>query len=218
MSSESMANGKKSQGGEARLVVMRHFPTPYNKGGEGTERSRSWSRIGIDRETAEPLAEKAARIFDAHGVTHITSSDLPRAKQSMELVAGKMKERPEMKATAQARTWNTGAAGKPEKEAREQRKKYVKHPDEPMPGGESFNDQRNRLRPLIEKEFAEARRNPGAARAMVLHGHQVMDIENNLNGEPMKDEHWDRLDKMKPGDVMELVDDGKRVELRHISG
>lgn len=207
----------KASNGPVSILVLRHFATPLNAGQGGAERSRSWSGVGIDRERAGPLADKAARIFDAHGVSEITGSDLPRAVQSMKLVASKMRERPKVAPSAQARTWNTGEAGKPEKDAREQRKKFVKHPDEPMPGGESFNDFRDRFRPFLEGQIAQARRNPEIKRAIVMHGHEVMDAENQLNGEPMKDEHWARLDQIKPGHAMELVDDGKRATLRQVS-
>jgi broad specificity phosphatase PhoE len=199
------------------ILIMRHFPTSLNAGEGRPEMSRSWSRKGIVRETAEPMAEKAARIFDRHGVTDIGGSDLPRAAQSAKLVAEKMKSRPVISSSSQARTWNTGQEGQPELKAREERKKFVKHPDEPMPGGESFNDFRDRVGPYLQRRFQQARalqkKDPKAKLADVLHGHEVMDAENVLNGEPMKDEHWARLDEIKPGHVMELRDDGKRVTM-----
>lgn len=203
---------------ETRLLVLRHFATKLNAGEGGAEKSRSWSHIGIDRKTAEPLADKAARVFDKHGVTSVTGSDLPRNTESMQLVASKMKEKPQIQGRREARTWNTGEAGKPEKEAREERKKFVRHPDEPMPGGESFNAFRNRTRPFLEGELAKQKANPGRQRAVVLHGHQAMDSENVLNDEPMKDEHWARLDEIKPGHMVWLVDDGKRARLEKLEG
>lgn len=198
------------------LLIMRHFPTSLNAGEGKPERSRSWSQKGIVRETAEPLAEKAARIFERHGVTEIGGSDLPRAAESARLVAEKMKQKPPVRLNASARTWKTGQEGQDEKKAREVRKKYVRHPDEPMPGGESFNDFRDRFGPYIRRRLMEARNNPNRKIAEVLHGHEVMDADHVLNDEDFPDEHWSRLDEIKPGHVMELRDDGHHVTMHPV--
>jgi broad specificity phosphatase PhoE len=201
----------------ASILIMRHFPTELNAGEGKPEMSRSWSRKGIVRESAEPLAEKAARIFDRHGVTEIGGSDLPRATESAKLVAEKMKNRPVVTSSAQARTWKTGQEGEPEKKAREIRKKYVRNPDEPMPGGEAFNGFRDRFGPYIRRRLNQAQADPEKKIAEVLHGHEVMDADHVLNKEDFPEEHWARLDEIKPGDVMELRDDGRRVTMHEVS-
>jgi broad specificity phosphatase PhoE len=202
----------------ASILVLRHFPTKYNSGEGGAERSRSWSDIGIDKKAAEPLADKAAKVFDAHGITHVTSSDLPRGKQSADLLASKMKQKPEVKSTYSARTWNTGEAGQPEKEAREKRKQYAKNPDEPMPGGESFNEFSDRLRGFLHTELAKAKAKPDEKRAVILHGHQVMHAEPGLAGEPNKESHWKALDEIKPGHILKLTDGPDGARMNKISG
>ena len=186
------------------LAIARHFPTAFNAGEGGAEKSRSWSRIGVDKETAEPLADKAAKEFDKMGVKVITSSDLPRATQSVNMIADRMAERPQVIATARARTWNTGEGGKPEKEAREKRKAYMQEPDTPMPGGESANDFLQRFSSFLHSESHKAQQEPDKKRALVLHGHQAMTAEKTLNGGDIEDADWDKLDKIKPGDVMDL--------------
>ena len=198
---------------DSSVLVLRHFPTPYNSGEGPAEKSRSWSKIGIDKKAAEPLADKAAKVFDQHGVSTITSSDLPRGTQSAKLLASKMKEKPEVWSTYSARTWNTGEAGQPEKEAREKRKEYAKHPEEPMPGGESFNDFRDRLVPFLHSELEKAKSKPNEKRAIILHGHQVMDAESGMAGEPNQESHWKALDEIKPGHLLELTQDGKMKKL-----
>ena len=45
-------------GGGIEILVLRHFPPPFNAGEGGQEKSRSWSRIGVDREAADPLADR----------------------------------------------------------------------------------------------------------------------------------------------------------------
>lgn len=185
---------------------MRHLPTAYNSGEGGAEKSRSWSNISIDDKSSEPLANKAAKVFDSHGVSVITSSDLNRSKESAELVASKMEDKPELINSRGARTWNTGPAGKPERESREERKTYAQHPDEEMPGGESFNDFRARSSGFLSTELRKAAADPDKKRAIVLHGHQVMDAEAGLNDEPNEAKHWKMLDDIKPGQIMELTD------------
>ena len=201
----------------ASLLIMRHFPTEYNAGNGKPELSRSWTRKGIERRTAEPLAKKAARIFDREGVTEIGGSDLPRAAESAHLVAGKMKSRPSVKLSSRARTWKTGQEGQDEKKAREVRKKYVRNPDEPMPDGESFNDFRDRFGPYIKRRLMDAANKKDGKIAEVLHGHEVMDADHVANDEPMKDEHWSRLDEIKPGQVVELRHEGGRVSMHPVS-
>jgi broad specificity phosphatase PhoE len=198
------------------ILVLRHFPTPYNSGEGGAEKSRSWSNIGIDKKTAEPLADKAAKVFDAHGVSTITSSDLNRGKQSAQLLAEKMNTRPIVKSTYSARTWNTGEAGTPEKEAREERKKYAKNPDEEMPGGESFNTFRDRLTTFLTAELKKAEANPEEKRAIILHGHQVMDAEAGMQGRGNKESDWKALDEIKPGHILKLTDGPSGVKMEKL--
>ena len=200
------------------ILVLRHFPTRFNSGEGGAEKSRSWSDIGIDKKAAEPLADKAAKVFDAHGVTHVTSSDLARGKQSAQLLASKMKQKPEVRSTYSARTWNTGEAGQPEKEAREKRKLYAKNPDEPMPGGESFNEFRDRLTGFLHTELAKAKANPSEKRAVILHGHQVMDAEPGLAAKPNEEKHWKALDDVKPGHILRLTDGPGEAKMEKLSG
>lgn len=204
----------------ASILIARHFPTEYNAGEGKPERSRSWTRKGIDRKAAEPMAEKAAKIFDSHNVVDIGGSDLPRAAQSARLIAEKMKQEPPVKLSAEARTWKTGQEGEDEKKAREVRKKYLRNPDEPMPGGESANHFIDRFAPYIHGRMEQARqmakRDPKARLADVLHGHEVMMADHVLNGEEFPDKHWSRLDEIKPGQVVELREDGGRVSMHPV--
>ena len=147
------------------------------------------------------MADKAAKEFDKLGVKVITSSDLPRGAQSAKMIADRMEERPQLIATSRARTWNTGEGGKPEKQSREDRKKYAQMPDVPMPGGESFDSFEGRFRDFIGNELKQAERDPGTQRAIVVHGHQMMHAEKVINGDPAEDKDFDKLDDLKPGHV-----------------
>lgn len=186
------------------LLILRHFATPMNSGQSTVERSRGWSDVSIDKKEAEAPAGRAARLFDKEGVKTITSSDLPRGKQSADLVRSKMDDKPEVVTTGRARTWNTGQQGEVEKDAIEERKKYAKHPDEPMPEGESFNDFKNRYSAFMDNEIAQAEKHPDKQRAIIVHGHHSVATDAVMEERDLKASDWDRLQEIKPGDVARL--------------
>lgn len=178
-------------------IIARHFPTPLNE----SHVSRAWLPVGIDKEVAEPLAKKVAAIFKQYGVDSIVSSDLPRAEQSMELIADTMGGDIDTKSSRDLRTWNTGdMGGKKESETVPKRMKYIKYPEEKVPGGEPFQDFEDRFRDELN-EIVD-RRKQGEEIAMVGHGHHLLAAPHIMQDEDVDPEKLPSLDEdFKPGGV-----------------
>jgi broad specificity phosphatase PhoE len=195
------------------LIVARHLPTTQNERGI----SRGWLSTGIDRKTAEPLAEKAAKALNAQGVDTLVSSDLPRAEQSTKLIAEKMGGDVRTSATSRLRTWNTGddVAGKPEKETIPLRQKYLKNSEIEMPGGESWDEFMSRFG--TELHAIERRRAKGENVALVGHGHHIMAVPELLGGQKVDPKKLATLDSdYEPGGVYGFHKEGNNVRVERL--
>lgn len=124
-----------------QLYFVRHGDTDLNE--ECIQ--RGWSPVSLN-EDGRAEAKKAADSVKDIGITHIVSSDLPRAKQTANIIGNKIGVTPEFHPGL--RTWDLGDfTGKKDSEVGDQIKSYTKEKaDERIPGSsESFNEFKDRI-------------------------------------------------------------------------
>lgn len=190
------------------LTFVRHGETAANKGNESQEALRGWRNYPLTdqgRADAEAAGQALAKVNDTTPFDRIVSSDLDRAHETANIIS---------KATGvpvtvdpNLRPWNVGdLAGKPIVEVKQQMLDLVAHPDEPAPGGESFNQFLARYVPAIQAIHADPRRTIVVAHtrnAMVLHGLA------STGGQSVDDAYLKRKHELNPGAIMTVSPDWK---------
>jgi broad specificity phosphatase PhoE len=172
---------------------------------------------GIDRPAALKKAPAVAAALKKQGVDSLVSSTLPRAEQSMNLIAREMGDGVDTQSTGKLKTWNTGdkVAGKPEKETIPLREKYIKNSEIEMPGGESWDDFMDRFG--VELRDIQERRASGEEIALIGHGHHLLAVPSLLSGEPVDPKKLASLDsEHEPGGVYAFYAEGKNVRIERL--
>jgi len=198
---------------EAILPIARHVATAYNVGGPHKERSRGHSNVPADPAQLKAQGPGIAAEFKRQGVTRIISSDLPRAADTARFVGEQMDVPVELR--RQLRTWDTGEmAGKLEKETLPLRKKYIRFSDTQPKGGEEFDAFFDRFSSELNKWVRHNQAHPHDPVGLILHGHEVMSLEQAISGGEVKPEQLDTLDKhYPPGSVILLRINGDKVSI-----
>ncbi len=119
--------------------IVRHGETTEN----ADNTVRGWEPVSLN-ERGRQEAEKAADELKSKGVDTLVASDLQRSKETAEIIGKKLGIVPQY--DPRLRTWNVGEhAGKPCSTSNPVLKEYAQNKqDEPVPGGESFNDFKGR--------------------------------------------------------------------------
>jgi broad specificity phosphatase PhoE len=121
----------------AKLVVVRHGHTVFNRAGEG-ERLRAWLDIPLSDQGLREAAEVAAQL-SAQPVEFILTSDLHRARQTADMIRAKT-DAP-LIPTGSLRPWNLGSlAGERVADILATLNRLQAEPDRRAPGGESLNE------------------------------------------------------------------------------
>jgi broad specificity phosphatase PhoE len=126
-------------GGGTLVYLVRHGATQLNNTSDTSQdRIRGWTDVPLTDEGRQE-AEKAAAELKDKGIGYIATSDLSRARETADIIGKALGIEPVP--MMGLRPWNLGEfSGKSTKEALPQLAEYVqKRPDEPVPGGESFN-------------------------------------------------------------------------------
>jgi len=130
------------------LIAVRHGDTKMN-GGDGKERSRGWLPVPLNAEGvahAAQTAQKLARVKD--DIQSVHTSDLVRAVQTAHEIGVTLGK--EIEPTPKLRDWNVGDyAGQEISKILPHTLKLIDNPDEPAPGGESYNDYMDRAIPFL---------------------------------------------------------------------
>lgn len=147
-------------------------------------------------------AHKLAKLFENIEVGAIVCSDRIRATQTADIVAAR-KQMPVHK-TESLRALNVGDfSGQPRnKENTDKLEAYIQSPDTQIPGGESLNEFKTRIKPCFEEavDLAEEMGNPVL---LVVHSSVIHELGSVLYGD-----HKHIL--VEPGGVVALyVRDGK---------
>jgi alpha-ribazole phosphatase len=136
--------GREEALGGPRVYLVRHGATKLNNTTDTSQdRIRGWTDVPLtDEGRAE--AKKAASALEGKGVGYIATSDLSRARETADIIGKKLG----LKAVPMMglRPWNLGEfSGKSTKEVLPQLADYVqKRPAAAVPGGESFDDFKER--------------------------------------------------------------------------
>lgn len=131
-------------GGTTLVHLIRHGATDMNNHSDDSQdRIRGWIDVPLNDDGRKD-AEKAAKKAGKAGIKVLVSSDLSRAKETADIIGKAIGVTPIT--TPKLRPWDLGKfAGTPSKEAFPKILPYVTDKqDDPVPGGESFNDFRDR--------------------------------------------------------------------------
>ncbi len=125
------------------IHLIRHGMTVFNSDDPVRDRIRGWSNLELS-ELGQKEAVRLADIVKVHVLRTLLTSDLPRARQTAHVIAGR--NNLPMIVTADFRPWHTGDfVGKSASEVVPLLARYAQQePNRPVPGGESFD--RFRLR------------------------------------------------------------------------
>jgi 2,3-bisphosphoglycerate-dependent phosphoglycerate mutase len=152
------------QGGiqeDHKLFFVRHGETEDNE--ENIIRTKDAQLT----DTGRKQAEVAAKQLKSEGVDAIVSSNLPRAKESAHIIAAKLGIVPQF--DNQLNTWDMGKMeGQPcdSTNTKLMKDAVEKTPDEPVGGGESFNQFKDRSQAGIRDAINN---NPGKKLAILTH-------------------------------------------------
>jgi broad specificity phosphatase PhoE len=195
------------------LYLARHFPTSHNSDDPSKERIRGWGDQGVSAEgkamvpaAVDALRETPPRV--------IFTSDLPRAKETAELMAKELGNVPVV-ASKELRTWNVGdITGQPVSDAKPQLDE-LQHTKrlKAAPNGESYQDFFDRWGDTFARLRKLGRDQDVLA---VLHGRQVYSAPNHVSGKgPAGIPTHGAPD---PGDILAVNETGKRLDYVHRSG
>ncbi|HKR57168.1 MAG TPA: histidine phosphatase family protein [Gemmatimonadales bacterium] len=161
------------------VFIMRHAPTSSNAETPGPETIRGWGDVGLD-DNGRKVAAASARSLDRTPPDLIIASDLPRAKETADVVAQRFPQAHSF-ATPELRTWNVGSwTGKPVDDAKpELSRLQTRNPHEAAPEGESYQDFLDRWETVVNQLRAVGQDRNVLA---VVHGRQVYSLPRIVEG------------------------------------
>lgn len=180
------------------LYIVRHGRTSFNVAGK----FRGEADIPLIDEGRQD-AKEAAEFLEEQGVqpSFIVTSDKKRAVETAKILSKDFHD--SIKPTDQLRAWNLGDfSGKPKnKENVADLQQYIHDPDTPVPGGESLNDFRNRILPILAECFEHATRN--GVGIVVAHSSVIHELGTQIFGD-----HKTLV--VEPGGIVAIgIDNGK---------
>lgn len=130
-----------------KIYFVRHGETDLNtESGENSNDQpvRGWSNVPLNQQGIKE-AQKAADSVKDLPIEHIVASDLPRAKQTANIIGNRMNIAPEF--DPGLRTWNLGEhTGKAGKDVHDEVNRLCTEAQDERPkGGESFNEFKDRI-------------------------------------------------------------------------
>jgi len=177
------------------LYVIRHGRTSFNM----KHLFRGEADVPLAPEGIKDAEEVGEQLEDIHPA-FIVSSDKKRAVKTAQILS-KGDDIP-IKQTELLRAWNLGdLSGQPKNDANLAIvKQHVDNPDEDVPGGESLNDFRSRVLPILAECFEEATR--VGPSFVVAHSSVIHELGNQLYGD-------NKTLVVKPGGIVVIGFDGK---------
>jgi broad specificity phosphatase PhoE len=154
VSSLKAGNGK-GQKPMRDVQVIRHGATSLNNDDVSVDRIRGWKDIPLSKEGKDEAHTLADKIVDDPPDT-IVSSDLKRAHDTAKIISDKTGV-PISDVSESFRPWNVGEySGQVTSKAIPILGEYASEkPDEPIPGGESFNDFKDRFLSGVKSALSE---------------------------------------------------------------
>lgn len=149
------------------VYLFRHGKTKLNTDGESPDLIRGWLDVPLD-DGGKKQAEELAPLGKKFDIREVYSSDLQRTRATADAIAEEVGV--SVDATKALRPWNLGEfQGKSAAEAAPKLKEYaVDRPNDPVPGGESFEDYCQRYLPFLRQVMDDHEKN-GDNIALVTH-------------------------------------------------
>ena len=192
---------------DARLYLVRHGDTDLNSGSSQTERFRGWGDPSLN-EKGINSAHEAGQFLADKGILHIFHTDLSRGAQTAEII--KAHTGAETTPMFGLRPWNMGdLTGQPVEPNLKQVNEYQnKTPDKPLPGGESFNEFKERWHSTLQMlvQFSQQNQKPIA---VVTHSRNLNELKAQYEGRSMKVKS-----EQPPGGIMKMDVGEGRVHLK----
>lgn len=162
--------------GSAVLYIVRHGNTALNDAAK--ECLRGWSDVPLN-EAGRQAAHEAAQYLTSVGITDIYASDLRRTIETSEIIGRSLNIRPKL--DFELRPWDVGVlAEQPIDDILDQLDFYtITEPNEPVKGGERYNDFYRRAKQAIYKYMIKALRYNRPI-ALVTHSRIIYMLEHVL--------------------------------------
>lgn len=166
---------------EPNVYVIRHGSTALNSEGS-QDRIRGWSDVPLSPEGHKEAEETAEQLKDS-GIQVLFHSDLSRAKDTAEAI--RKVTGAKLVSTPKLRPWHVGTlTGTSSESAHPVLADHAKNkPHEPVPGGESFSEFKNRVFEGVQEAKEQAK---GRVYGLVTH-HRVERLLNAWSAEGMPD-------------------------------
>lgn len=162
---------------EATVYLMRHGKTALDV---AQNRSDGWLDFPLTDEGREGIIP-AQQLLKGVPLVAIYTPDLKRTRETAEIVASGTLSNPKVKVEDDLRTWNLGAlAGTKKKYGRPEVTRLKNNPDEPAPGGESYNSFRSRFLPVFQQTVKKLKGKPAL---FVLSGSNLRTLGGVLFGD-----------------------------------
>lgn len=154
------------------VYVARHGTTELNQKNE----FRGNIDCSLDKKGMQD-ARVLSKYFGGIDLSVIVSSDKKRTKQTTEQIKKNQPDDITVIYNENLRPWNVGEFGGLPKnvENKEKLKYYVDHPDVNIPGGESLNAFRSRIRPLLVQAAKYGKRSPKPL-LLVVHSSVIHEV------------------------------------------
>lgn len=160
-----------------RMYIIRHGDTDSNSGASGGEKFRGWANIPLNSDGIE-AAHTAGTKLSSSGVSQVFSSDLNRAQHTASIISQYTSA--EVIPTYGARPWNIGNfSGQPVEGNEEMFNHYHNSPNEPTPGGESYNTFYSRWKTTLH-HLMHHTASSGTPLALVTHSRNVNALKSIL--------------------------------------
>lgn len=160
------------------LYIVRHGRTSFNV----ANKFRGEADIPLVKDGVKD-GEEATEFLHDLGIDpqFLVSSDKIRAEQTADIIGKKFNLG--KKSTEQLRAWNLGDfSGQPKnKENLKDLEQYINDPDAPVPGGESLNEFRDRILPVLAECFEHATR--VGTGIIVAHSSVIHELGTQIHGD-----------------------------------
>lgn len=176
---------------------MRHGSTVNNDAGIyiGTQ------DVPLD-DNGRKEAEETIEFLTKYPIKLIVCSPLSRAQETAQMVGQALGLQPEP--DPRLVPWEVGfMTGKPKGPLKEVRKWFIDHPDQPVPGGESFGDFQAKFEPTLGQSIKFAEKNDGIV-LIIAHSNQITATEKIINGQAFSS---DQTNMVQPAGVIAVMAD-----------
>lgn len=191
-----------------KFFLVRHGATRMNKtNAVSVDRERGWSDVPLTPK-GRAEAQQAGVKLRGKGIAHVSASNLARAAETATIIGHHIGVKPHLE--HDLRPWNLGdLTGHAMDQVQPQMEDYARNrPNDPVPGGESFNRFKARSLRAVAKHIRGAKQN----KSLLVSHHRVERLLSSLKPDGSTD--FDKFfeDGEPPGGVQEFDFDPKRLE------